>query len=1002
VGLVLLVLLLGLIALAARTLERNSYQNVVQQAEAQAIRVVTGAQTSLNRSLLGVDTLLTSVDDILQLSGTAPSHLDQAQANRLMRSSVEQNQLVRYVALLNVNGQVVASSDRAGQNLPVQLPPDFLPRILNGQAYTVFVSVPLADASDGERVLYLGRMVQLINGHHMVVVAQVPVALLRAVMAQGLQSEGLEVSLETEEGLLLASIPPSQHLEGKLLSTTVRNSVVSGLVDIQPGRLNREPAFLTARRTLYPGIWLVVAVPVQHALAGWQVERRYIWSTAGVVMAGFFVTTFFMLWYLRRLRRATQKAHEANVLLDQALDTMSVGFLVTDPQQRLVRWNAQYVELVPGLKDSLQRNSNIRELFALVSHKLVPGLADSERHQWIDARMQMMTRCGDFELAYPDNRFVRVSVRSIPDGGQVCIVADITHERNAQADLRVAATVFDSQEGMLVTDQHRRIVRINHAFSQMTGFEDNDVVGKDPKLLHAGVHDRAFFQEMWSDIHRQGHWQGEVQNRRKSGEIFHAHLTITAVKDDGDTITHYVGTMLDISARRAAAQEIERLAFYDPLTELPNRRLLMDRLRQALAACSRAGTHGALLFLDLDHFKVLNDTLGHDVGDTLLCKVAKRLSDSLRETDTVARLGGDEFVLLLSDLSVNATEAADQTRTSGEKILSTLNQPYDLAQHQYHCSGSLGAVLFSGGQLSLDDLLRQADLAMYDAKSAGRNTLRFFDPAMQAAMAARASLEKDLRQALSAQQFVLHYQPQVAHHGMVVGAEVLIRWMHPGRGMVSPLQFIALAEETGLIVPIGQWVLHQACQQLRAWEFDARFAHLQLAVNVSARQFRQTDFVQQVLDTLRATGANPELLKLELTESAVVDDVQDIIGKMQLLKQAGVSFSMDDFGTGQSSLSYLTKLPLDQLKIDQSFVHNIGIRSADALMVQTIIGMADSLGLQVVAEGVETEEQRAFLQSHGCPLFQGYLFGKPLDVRAFETAMSEIWNSGFGTTIPGR
>lgn len=439
----------------------------------------------------------------------------------------------------------------------------------------------------------------------------------------------------------------------------------------------------------------------------------------------------------------------------------------------------------------------------------------------------------------------------------------------------------------------------------------------------------------------------------------------------------------DITASKNAAREIEQLAFFDPLTQLPNRRLLMDRLQHALASSARSGRLGALMFMDLDHFKSINDTLGHDVGDQLLQQVAGRLRACVREADTVARLGGDEFVVMLEELDMPAPNAAAQTELIGEKILAVLNQPYQIEHHNLVSTPSIGATLFNGHEQALDDLLKQADIAMYQAKTSGRNAIRFYDPAMQAAIAARTTLENDLRAALEHEQFMLYFQAQVNTRGAVVGAEVLLRWRHPDRGLVPPMEFIPLTEETGLILPIGQWVLRAACAQLTAWERHPQLQALELAVNVSARQFRSVDFVQQVAQMLRQTGARPQRLKLELTESLVLDDVHDTVAKMGQLKALGVRFSMDDFGTGQSSLSYLARLPLDQLKIDQSFVCNIGVKATDGIIIQTIIGLAIKLGMEVIAEGVETDAQRAFLQEHGCSVCQGYLLGRPMALDQF-------------------
>jgi diguanylate cyclase (GGDEF)-like protein len=451
----------------------------------------------------------------------------------------------------------------------------------------------------------------------------------------------------------------------------------------------------------------------------------------------------------------------------------------------------------------------------------------------------------------------------------------------------------------------------------------------------------------------------------------------------------------DVTRLQRAIADVEMLAFYDPLTGLPNRRLLNDRLQQSILASLRTGRHGALLFLDLDHFKNLNDTAGHDTGDVLLQQVAQRLKTCVREEDTVARLGGDEFVVMLQSLSTRPEEAASQAQKVGETILTSLNKPYQLNGTEYNSSCSVGATLFGKTHQDAADLLKQADIAMYQVKNTGRNALCFFDPNMLAAITARADTERALRQALELKQLVLHYQIQVAAHGSPIGAEVLIRWQHPERGMVPPGQFIGLAEETGLILPIGEWVLRTACEQLKRWEAHPRASALKLAVNVSARQFRAPGFVQLVGSIVRETGIQPKLLKLELTESMVLDNIADTIATMQQLKALGVGFSIDDFGTGYSSLAYLTQLPLDQLKIDQSFVRNIGLQASDSAVIDTIIGLARSLGLEVIAEGVETSEQRDFLAQHGCERCQGYLFGKPVPITEFEASLPSASGPGY-------
>lgn len=569
----------------------------------------------------------------------------------------------------------------------------------------------------------------------------------------------------------------------------------------------------------------------------------------------------------------------------------------------------------------------------------------------------------------------------------VAVKLDVTARKQAENDLKIAATIFESQEGMIVTDANNIILRVNHSFTKITGYSADDAVGKTPNLLSSGRQSKEFYAAMWESINNSGSWEGEIWNRRKNGDVYPEHLTITAVKDAAGVVSNYVATLTDITMSKAASDEIKSLAFYDPLTQLPNRRLLLDRLNQALAASARNGQRGALLFMDLDHFKTLNDSLGHDVGDLLLQQVAARLISSVREGDTVARLGGDEFVVLLEALSEESIEAASQTQDVAEKILLSLNKPYQLNTHTHHSTPSIGATLLNGHEQASEELLKQADIAMYQSKTEGRNTIRFFDPKMQDAINARVDMEQELRKAITQQQFELYYQVQVGSSGQALGAEALIRWQHPERGMISPFNFIPLAEESGLILPLGQWVLETACAQLKSWQQNPLARNLVISINVSAKQFFQIDFVEQIRSTIQRYAVNPAYLKLELTESMLVDNINDIISKMDALSKIGILISLDDFGTGYSSLQYLKKLPLDQLKIDQSFVRDISQDASDRAIVVTIIRIAHSLGINVIAEGVETNDQRQYLLDNGCTHYQGYLFGKPMPVNMFETLL---------------
>ncbi len=574
--------------------------------------------------------------------------------------------------------------------------------------------------------------------------------------------------------------------------------------------------------------------------------------------------------------------------------------------------------------------------------------------------------------------------------GLVVIGRDITERQLAEQEQSIAAAAFESQEGMMITDADGVILRINSACTEITGYSTHDMLGNKTGMLKSGRQDEHFYAAMWESINKTGVWEGEIWNKRKNGEIYPEHLVISAVKNKNGQVTNYVSTFTDITERKTADQQIMHLAFFDPLTHLPNRRLLLDRIHHALLSRSRSSLFGALLFIDLDNFKTINDTLGHGIGDLMLQEVASRLRHCVREEDTVARLGGDEFVVMLEELSRDYPDAATQTEIIGHKILAALKQPYQLAEHLCHSSASIGVALFKDQQSDTGNLLRQADIAMYQAKKSGRDTLRFFDQTMQDAITARAALEGELRNAYANEEFQLYYQIQVDSAHRAQGVEALIRWIHPERGMISPAQFIPLAEETGLILPLGHWVLTTACKQLTAWATHAKTAHLTIAVNISPKQLSMPVFVEEVTRLTEHYQIDPSKLKLEITESMLLDNVNDIIDKMNRLKTLGINFSMDDFGTGYSSLQYLKRLPLNQLKIDQSFVRDIATDSSDQAIVRTIIAMAHGLNLGVIAEGVETEEQRELLMADGCSNYQGYLFGKPMSVEQLEIQLRQL------------
>lgn len=567
----------------------------------------------------------------------------------------------------------------------------------------------------------------------------------------------------------------------------------------------------------------------------------------------------------------------------------------------------------------------------------------------------------------------------------------------AQESTRNRIYLQNVSDGIQILDEQGKVIEVNDRFSAMLGYSRAEMLQMSAKQWAACWPDETLQDEgLRRLLNMQSTSTLDTRVLCKNGQMLSVEVSFSNFQVDDERFLH--ASVRDITERKAASEKIEQLAFYDPLTQLPNRRLMLDRLSQATVSSARHHSHGALMLIDMDNFKALNDTHGHDTGDRFLIEVTARILSCLREGDTAARLGGDEFVVILEDMEGVALAALAAETVAG-KILATLRQPYTLelsgpgstvSRRSHHCTASIGITLFTEQSLSVDELMKRADTAMYQAKAAGRNAIRFFDPKMQAAVTARAGLELDLRRALEDAQFQLHYQPQMNANGQCFGVEALIRWRHPERGMVSPADFISLAEETGLILPMGQWVLEVACEQLARWTDQLRLNRLSISVNVSARQFHQLNFVDQVLQVLARTGAPAQKLKLELTESLLVSNIEDVVAKMNALKAQGVGFSLDDFGTGYSSLSYLKRLPLDQLKIDQSFVRDILDDPNDAAISRTIVALADSLGIQVIAEGVESGAQRDLLATQGCHAYQGYLFSRPLAISALEAFVDQL------------
>ena len=678
--------------------------------------------------------------------------------------------------------------------------------------------------------------------------------------------------------------------------------------------------------------------------------------------------------------------NESELLSRQILDRALDGVINLDQHGRVTYWNSE-AERIFGYSSEYAHSRDIIELILpthqhlvireLMEQFLVAGVGKQNHRRFeinavradgakvpVEIAVIVLQRFGEYFF----NGFVR----------------DLTEHNKNIEELRISAITFNSQDAIIITDGDVKTLRVNQKALDISGYKSSELIGLEPSLLSSNVQSDQFYADMWQTIETLGSWEGEVWDKRKDGDVFPLLIAITTIRDAKNRITNYVLSFSDITPTKRDADAIHKLAFFDPLTHLPNRRALSERVAHALMVCESHGKTLAVLFIDMDNFKDINDALGHQLGDRILIETAQRLRRCMRSNDTVARIGGDEFAIVVKNLDFNIDTAKAEVEIVAAKILAILNQSYQLDKQEIHSGASVGVAIARHSQVPIDELFKQADIGLYQAKISGRNQMCFFDPAMEQTVTLQAQLANALHGAVQDQQFELYYQVQVDSEHSPVGAEALIRWEHPQLGIVSPNDFIPLAEASGLILPIGRWVLDNACAQLKRWQSDARTCWLSVAINISPRQFHQSDFVETVLQAIAKFDISPSSLKLELTETVILDNTSETVEKMHQLKRVGVEFALDDFGTGYSSLSYLTQLPLSQLKMDQSFVRNIGLTESDDIIVQTIIVMAKSLGIRVIAEGVETEAQCSFLKNLGCPLFQRYLFSKPVPVAEFE------------------
>ncbi len=667
--------------------------------------------------------------------------------------------------------------------------------------------------------------------------------------------------------------------------------------------------------------------------------------------------------------------------VDSLFEQTSFGTFLLDDSGRCLSINNQALRWIGCSRDSILGKKYPAELIAVENWGKLQTCGDYLRsHSAKDMELEMIDSRGgrrQFKLYF--HNFPRSNKAGATHRA---VFHDITEQNRAKERQRVAAIAFESKMSICVTDQDESILEVNEAFSKITGYAAKFLRGKKYDLFFSAARKGETKADIRRSLNSGGLWEGEVQGSASDGRRFVVWMNVSSVPMQDKPTRYYVICMYDITKSKETQEQIHQLAYFDSLTQLPNRRKLSDRLHRILSVIPRSHLHGALLFIDLDNFKSINDTKGHAAGDLLLIEVGQRLQKAIREGDMVARVGGDEFVVVLGDLSANVDEASYQANLIGKKIQEALAIPFRFEDFLFNCGGSIGISIFGQGD-SAEVVFQQADMAMYQAKREGRNSLCFFDPDMKKAAAEYIHLEQELSRAIELNQLRMFYQPQFNYQGEILAVEALLRWQHPERGLILPDDFIPLAEDSGLILPIGLWVLHQACEQINRWRSDPLLSRLHIAINVSSRQFKAQSFVGDVIRIIEKSNVNASKLKIELTES-MMHDLDDVREKMEKIRQLDVKFSLDDFGTGYSSLASLIKLPLQQLKIDRSFVNNMLSNDGDSIVVRTIISMAKNLGVEVIAEGLETEGEKDFLNALGCSLYQGYLLSPPLPLEVLE------------------
>ncbi|WP_018917079.1 EAL domain-containing protein [Vreelandella zhanjiangensis] len=946
---------------------------------------------------------LLSVEEFAELQGM-PVEGATGQMVRALNDRHHYAPLIQEIGLLDGQGTVLASSGNNRYQGIGLANSQFFKALSNpGNSSQEEIVTPLLWSSERQvYVLYHARRLQDQTGAFMgVTVASIAPDLFATTINQMQIQAGESIALIDPTLKLIARNPSRQEqtqIGAQLNAPSIQRILDSGQEvwsDIIWSSLdNRERFFWIQKIPDYP-LWIAVGMDMDQILAQWyQRLAILVGILASIVLLGAWGVRHYvnrlklalLLQYrLLDLEQARTRAQSGEAYLQALIHSIQDLIFVFNTQNRIT-----YVHI---LNKEMTVKSDTGLLGKHYAELLPPSLtkrfnAVFEQVKWhrkaVTIEYPLMVLSGELFFQAVVSPLVRT------DGsfsGTLVVARDITEAKKSEVELSIAAASFQAHLGIIITNAQGQILKANPTFTQITGYTEAEIIGRNPDMFGAAHHGPSFYRQLWRSVKKYGRWEGEVWSQRKNGDVFPEWLAISSICNADNQLTHYVATIVDISERKAAEQEIHQLAFFDSVTGLANRRLFMDRLEVALKEVVRHRSYGALLFIDIDHFKQINDVFGHPIGDRLLKGVARQLSQQLRESDTLARLGGDEFAVLIQSLDSDPAKAAQLAERIAHKLMAAIRRTSALIDHSISVSASIGITLLSHSPTGQDEYLQQADMALFQAKARGRDTLCFFDPVMQAALLASIHLERDLRQALILHQWQLYYQLQVDINGKAIGAEALLRWQHPERGLVPPGEFIPLLESTGLISEVGAWVLEKACYQLALWAQNDQLNHLTMSVNISPLQFHDVEFIPRVKAIFKRSKAPLKRLKLEVTESLFVEPDDNAHDKMLSLKALGVRFSLDDFGTGYSSLAYLAQLPLDQLKIDQTFVQQVLTSSANAAIVESTIVLAESLNLEIIAEGVETQAQQAWLLAHGCYAYQGFLFGCPVTVEEFEAQL---------------